>query len=180
MLMGHSMGGHNALIYATQHAQELAALILIDTDAAYPEFAVEFLRSLGKKPAKEFDSFAEAMARFRLLPRETFISVEKPRYLASFAFTQLPHGKWSAKLDRRTLFRDPIDGRPFLAQITCPTLLVRAEHSPLLSYKKIDKLMSHLPHGRWVEIKDTHHHVMLDNPEGLIEAVRKFLTDVSV
>jgi len=178
VLMGHSMGGHNSIIYATQHAQELAALILVDTDAAYPEAAVQFLRKLGEKPAKEFGSFVEAISRFQLLPRETYISTEKLRYLASFAFHERPDGKWTAKLDRKTLFRDPIDGRPFLSQITCPTLIVRAEHSPLLSHEKINRLVSNLPNGRWVEVKDTYHHVMLDNPEGLVQAVREFLADL--
>ncbi|MBI3302315.1 MAG: alpha/beta hydrolase [Deltaproteobacteria bacterium] len=180
VLMGHSMGGHNSLIYATQHARDLAALILVDTDATYPEAAVQFLRKLGEKPAKEFDSFAEATSRFQLLPRETFISIEKLCYLASFAFTERPDGKWTAKLDRRTLFREPIDGRPFLSQITCPTLLVRAQHSPLLSHDKIDRLIGRLPSGRWVEVKDTYHHVMLDNPEGLVQALREFLANLPV
>ena len=179
VLLGHSMGGHNALIYATQHARELAALILVDTDAAYPEAAVQFLRKLGEKPAKEFDSFVEAISRFQLLPRETYISTEKLRYLASFAFAQRPDGKWTAKLDRKTLFREPIDGRPFLEQITCPTLIVRAEHTPVLSNEKINRLVSNLPNGRWVEVKDTHHHVMLDNPAGLVQAVREFLANLT-
>ena len=179
VLMGHSMGGHNALIYATQHARELAALILVDTDAAYPEAAVQFLRKLGEKPAKEFDSFVEAISRFQLLPRETYISTEKLRYLASFAFAQRPDGKWTAKLDRKTLFREPIDGRPLLGQITCPTLIVRAEHTPVLSNEKINRLVSNLPNGRWVEVKDTHHHVMLDNPAGLVQAVREFLANLT-
>jgi pimeloyl-ACP methyl ester carboxylesterase len=173
------MGGHNALIYATQHARELAALILVDTDAAYPEAAVQFLRKLGEKPAKEFDSFVEAISRFQLLPRETYISTEKLRYLASFAFAQRPDGKWTAKLDRKTLFREPIDGRPLLGQITCPTLIVRAEHTPVLSNEKINRLVSNLPNGRWVEVKDTHHHVMLDNPAGLVQAVREFLANLT-
>jgi len=179
VLLGHSMGGHNALIYATQHARELAALILVDTDAAYPEAAVQFLRKLGEKPAKEFDSFVEAISRFQLLPRETYISTEKLRYLASFAFAQRPDGKWTAKLDRKTLFREPIDGRPLLGQITCPTLIVRAEHTPVLSNEKINRLVSNLPNGRWVEVKDTHHHVMLDNPAGLVQAVREFLANLT-
>jgi esterase len=175
VLMGHSMGGHNALIYATQHAHDLAALILVDTDAAYPEGAVQFLRKLGEKPAKEFSSFVEAVSRFQLLPRESFLSTEKRHYLASFAFAEQPGGKWVAKLDRRTLFREPIDGRPLLAQITCPTLFVRAQHSPILSDEKINRLVSQLPNGRWVEVENTYHHVMLDNPEGLVQAVRVFL-----
>jgi len=178
VLMGHSMGGHNALIYATHYAQDLTALILVDTDATYPEAAVQFLRRLGEKPAKEYDSFVAALSRFQLLPRETLLSTEKLRSLASFAFTERPDGKWTAKLDRRTLFREPIDGRPLLPQITCPTLVVRAEHSPVLSHNKIERLVTGLPNGRWVEVKNTYHHVMLDNPDGLAVAVQEFLADL--
>ena len=86
---------------------------------------------------------------------------------------------WIAKLDRRTLFREPIDGRPLLAQITCPTLIVRAQHSPLLSHDRLAQRVSRLPNGRWVEVTDTYHHVMLDNPDGLVQAVREFLATLS-
>ncbi len=178
ILMGHSMGGHNSIIYATQYAQDLTALVLVDTDAAYPEAAVQFLHKLGEKPAKEFDSLAEAVSRFQVLPRETFLSAEKMRALATFAFTQCGDGKWGAKLDRKTLFREPVDGLPLLSQITCPTLVVRAEHTPLLSPTKIQRLMNGLPNGRWVEVKDTYHHVMLDNPSGLVQVVREFLKEI--
>jgi pimeloyl-ACP methyl ester carboxylesterase len=178
ILLGHSMGGHNSLIYATQCADDLSALILVDTDAVYPEAAVQFLHKLGEKPAKVFDSFAEAVSRFQLLPRETYLPGEKLRSLAAFAFRQREDGKWVAKLDRKTLFREPINGLPLLPQITCPTLVVRAEHTPLLTSAKIRRLMNGLPNGRWVEVKDTHHHVMLDNPEGLVEVVREFLRGV--
>jgi pimeloyl-ACP methyl ester carboxylesterase len=177
VLMGHSMGGHNSVIYATEHASELSALILVDTDASYPPAAVEFLRKLGEKPAKVFDSAVEAISRFQLLPREAFIATEKLRRLASFAFRELPDGKWTAKLDRQTLFREPIDGRPLLGRISCPTLVVRAEHTPVLSLEKINRLVDGLPNGQWVEVPKTHHHVMLDNPEGLVQVVRKFLSE---
>ena len=180
VLMGHSMGGHNSLIYATQHANELSALILVDTDATYPEKAVEFLHKLGGKPAKNFNSLAEAVSRFQLLPRETFIAPEKLRALASFAFRELPDGKWTAKLDRKTLFREPIDGRPFLSQITCPTLIVRAQHTPVLSPEKLERLVKPLPNGRWVEVPDTNHHVMLDNPDRLVKVVNEFLTGLAL
>lgn len=178
VLMGHSMGGHNSVIYATEHAAELSALILVDTDVSYPPAAVEFLRKLGEKPAKVFDSLVEAISRFQLLPRETFISTENLRRLAAFAFRELPDGKWTAKLDRKTLFREPIDGRPLLGQISCSTLIVRAQNTPILSLEKINRLVSNLPNGRWVEVPDTYHHVMLDNPDGLVKVVREFLRGV--
>jgi esterase len=175
--LGHSMGGHNALIYATEHAADLSALVLVDTNANYPEAAVQFLRRLGDKPAKIFDSFTEAMTRFSLLPRESLLSVEKLRHLASFAFKERADGKWIAKLDRKTLFREPIDGRPLLSQITCPTLIVKAEHSPVLNKEKLDQLCTTLPNGRRAEVADSYHHIMLDNPDGLAQVIGEFLKE---
>jgi pimeloyl-ACP methyl ester carboxylesterase len=106
------------------------------------------------------------------------MSAEKLHYLASFAFKERTDGKWVSKLDRRTLFREPVNGLPLLGHVTCPTLIVRAEHTPLLSDRKIERLVSGLPNGRWIEVKNTYHHVMLDNPEELVKVVQEFLTKV--
>ena len=78
VILGHSMGGHNAVIYATEHAAEMAALVMVDTNVSYPESAVQFLSELGEKPAKVFDSFAEAVSRFRVLPRESVFLKRAP------------------------------------------------------------------------------------------------------
>ena len=37
ILIGHSMGGHNTMVYAADHAQRLRALILVDIEPGYPE-----------------------------------------------------------------------------------------------------------------------------------------------
>ena len=179
ILLGHSMGGHNTLIYATQYAEELSALILVDIEPGYPEAAVTLLRRMGEKPAKVFDSFQEAIARFRVFPRASLVSVDKLRYLASFAFKELPDGKWTSKFDRRTLFREPINGWPLLARISCPTLIVKAQHSPVLTPQKLERMCAGLPDSRWAEVPDTYHHVMLDNPDGFIEIVQGFLRNLN-
>ena len=178
VLLGHSMGGHNTLIYAAENADKLDALILVDIEPGYPEAAVELLRGIGENPAKVFDSFQEAISRFRVFPRESLVSVDKLRYLASFAFTELPDGNWTAKLDRRTLFREPIDGWPLLPRVTCPTLIVKAQNSPVLTLEKLERMCAWLPNSRWVEVPSTYHHVMLDNPDGFIDVVQKFLQEV--
>ena len=178
VILGHSMGGHNAVIYATEYAAEMAALVMVDTNVRYPESAVKFLREIGEKPAKVFDSFAEATSRFRVLPPESLFSKERLQYIASFAFKERADGKWTSKLDRRTLFRDPVDGRELLSKITCPALLVKAENSPVLNQEKLERICSALPNGRWAEVKDCYHHIMLDNPDGLIAVVQEFLGEV--
>lgn len=178
VIVGHSMGGHNAFVYTAEHAAEVAALVMVDTTVSYPESAVRFLRRLGQRPAKVFDSRAEAIGRFRVLPRESLFSKERLEYIAGFAFTERADGKWVAKLDRWTLFREPVDGRKLLANIRCPALVVKAQNSPVLDRATLHALCAGLPDGRWAEVKDCYHHIMLDNPEGLIAVVQDFLADV--
>ena len=74
--------------------------------------------------------------------------------------------------------REPIDGWSLLPRIGCPTLIVKAQHSPVLTPKKLERMCTGLPNSRWVEVPHTYHHVMLDNPDGFISVVREFLHEV--
>ena len=177
ILLGHSMGGHNTMVYAADHAERLRALILVDIEPGYPEAAVALLRRLGNKPEKIYNSLREAIGSFKVFPRGSEMSVHKLRYLASFAFEET-EGKWHAKLDRKTLFREPVDAWSVLPRITCPTLIVKGEHSPVLTAQKLDRMCASLPDAQWVEVPDTHHHVMHDNPEAFIDVIEQFLERV--
>lgn len=178
ILIGHSMGGHNSMVYAADHAERLRALILVDIEPGYPENAVALLRRLGNKPERMYDSLQEAIGNFKVFPRGSEMSAQKLRYLASFAFAETDDGKWHAKLDRKTLFREPVDAWSMLPRITCPTLIVKGEHSPVLTVKKLDRMCASLPDAHWVEVPGTHHHVMHDNPPAFIEVVEQFLKRV--
>jgi hypothetical protein len=39
----------------------------------------------------------------------------------------------------------------------------------------MERLVGGLPNGRWTEVKNSYHHVMLDNPEGLVKVAQEFL-----
>jgi len=103
VLMGHSMGGHNSIIYATRHAQELAALILVDTDAAIPRQQCSSYASWEKNQPKNSTHSWRRSVGFSSSARDVHL-VRKLRYLASFAFAERPDGKWTAKLDRKPSF----------------------------------------------------------------------------
>ena len=76
VLVGHSMGGHNVMVYASRHPEKLRAMVAIDSPADYPERAVGCLRGFSERPGKRFKSLEEAMANFRMLPRETLATKE--------------------------------------------------------------------------------------------------------
>lgn len=178
VLVGHSMGGHNTLVYATRNADKLRAMVAIDTPPDYTERAVEFLREMADRPARRFGSLVEACSRFRLLPRETIASREILEHVARFSFRQTGDGGWTHKIDRRTMVREPLDVWDQLATITCPALVVRISNSPLVEPEVARRMASLMPKGQLAEIDHGYHHIMFDNPEALIATLNEFLKDI--
>ena len=173
ILVGHSMGGHNVLVYAGTHSQQARAIAAIDSPATYPAFAKQALKEMADRPSRRFDSLEVAMAAFRTVPNDTMAAPEVMRQVALNSFRQESDGKWVHKMDRRTMVREPIDGWPLLPQIQCPALYVRPASSPMpRDYGQ--EIAKRMPHGHLASVPDSHHHVLLDNPKGLILALEQF------
>jgi pimeloyl-ACP methyl ester carboxylesterase len=174
VLVGHSMGGHNVLVYAAAHCSAVRAIVAIDTPPDYTERSVQFLRSVADKPARRYASLDEAIANFRLLPRETLATPEVLNHVARFTFKRLPDGAWVHKIDRRTMVREPLDTWDSLKRIDCPALIVKMTRSFLLDLEVARRMAAAMPRGRVAEIGDAYHHVMLDNPGALIAVLDTF------
>jgi pimeloyl-ACP methyl ester carboxylesterase len=175
VLIGHSMGAHNALVYATRYSDTLRGVVIIDATADYPQRAVDLLRTFAERPVSKFPSLAAACANFRLLPRETLAAPEVLARVARHSFKQNAEGTWTHKLDRRTFIREMIQGFNDLPNILCPALIVKVTESPVLARSVADQMAAAIPHARVVEIADSYHHVILDNPNALVATLRDFL-----
>ncbi len=177
ILVGHSMGGHNVLVYAGTY-ESVRAIAAIDSPATYPAFARQALSEMAERPSRRFDSLETAVAAFRTVPNDTVAAPEVMRHVALNSFRQDSDGKWIHKMDRRTMLREPIDGWPLLPRIECPALYVRPGSSPMpRDYGQ--QIAARMPHGRFTIVPDSHHHVLLDNPKGLISALKTFFATLS-
>ncbi len=178
VIVGHSMGGHNAMLYAAAEHASIRGLVVVDSTPDYPQRAVDFLRSVAERPARRYDSLAEAVRNFRLLPRETKAAPEVLLHVAQLTFRGDGDGKWTHKLDRRTMIREPLDVWGLLPEIKCPTLIVKVRESPLLDLGIARRMAESMPDGHLVEVANSHHHVMLDNPAALIAVLRNFVSNL--
>jgi len=175
ILVGHSMGAHNTLVFATRNADKVRAIAAIDTPPDYSERAVEFLRHFSKRPPRRFESLAEAIKSFRLLPRETIAKQEILDHVARFTFKRDEYDQWIHKIDRRTMVREPLDlADEDLARIACPALIVKVNNSPLLDIAIARRMAESIPHGTLAEIDHGNHHIMLDNPDAVIKTLHGF------
>ena len=179
VLLGLSMGGMVAIAYAGTRPAQLERLVIVDIA---PEIASEGIRNIQQSVARSdvFDSVEDAFRRARAdnpVPPEGH---HYDRVRASLMRTD--EGKWTYRYDRA--LRDPgnqrlrlavEEGWDSVASFNVPTLLIRGEHSPLLSRDVADKFVSIAKNSQLVEVPGSGHPVPLDKPEGFLDAIQTFL-----
>lgn len=179
-LVGHSMGSHNSTAFAAWYPDRLEALVLIDGRPGFSPERLRLLRERGARPMRRHPSPESAIARFRLIPRET---VADPALLAHLARAGLVQrdGAWVYRFDPGcSANRKPVDLWPKLPQITAPTLIVRGEWSAVLSREAAERMRKAIPRATLVEIPGTYHHVVLDAPGAFCDTLDAFLASVGV
>ncbi|HET9489839.1 MAG TPA: alpha/beta hydrolase [Methylomirabilota bacterium] len=175
VVVGHSMGGHNALAFAAWHSELVRGLVVVDSRPAIPAERLERMHRRGQRALRLHATPEAAVTAFRLLPPET---VAPPALLAHLARAGIVRrdGGWRYRFDPDTnRTRRPADIRTLLAGIAVPTLIVRAELSPVLPRDLAERMRAELPRAELVEIPGTHHHLVLDAPDAFVRVLERYL-----
>lgn len=176
VLVGHSMGGTVALEYAATCPGRVARLIVVDSSLQMTADRVAALREVGARRPGGHATREDFVTRYRLRPAGTMPAPEILRHLAEHGGRQSADGTWRHKFDRYVYStRAMTDGLPNWNRIRIPALLVKAERSQRISPPVHAEVKSRCPQVELTEVPDCDHHVMLDNPEGFVSAVRAFL-----
>jgi pimeloyl-ACP methyl ester carboxylesterase len=175
VLVGHSMGGHNALACAAWHPERVRGLVIVDSRPAIPAERVAQMRERGARPPRRHPTVEAAVAAFRLLPPDT---VADPALLAHLARESVVwrDGAVSLRFDPACYAaRVPVDGWPLLPKIAAPTLVIRGEWSPILPRPMAERLRAEVSGARVVEIPEAYHHLVLDRPGAFVRELGEFL-----
>jgi len=171
LLCGHSMGARIALDYACGHGDRLRGLVAIDflpevrSDLASSRFA----RARGR-PQPFYESEELIVGKFRLEPDGTVLAPEELRALGRRSVRGAAEG-YTWKFDWRSLHYRLPPVWPQLEKVRVPALLVRGEHSAIMSRPDLERAVRGMPRARGLEIPLAHHHVPLDAPAALAGAV---------
>jgi len=176
VLIGHSMGGINAIIYAARHPDQVSRLVIVDIG---PEIAAAGIERMEKERASEpeaFNSEEEAIKYMKQLePRYSEVFV---RHQARYALKHDDKGKLIFKCDRTlrsTELQSPQWLWEYLKQVICPTLLLHGMESDILSRETAQRVTHTLVFGSVVGIERAGHGIPGDNPGAFKVAVRRFL-----
>jgi pimeloyl-ACP methyl ester carboxylesterase len=174
-VIGHSMGGHNAMTFSAWHPERVHALVIVDSRPAIPAERLEFMHARGRRLPRPHPSPEAAARAFRLLPRETFAEPALLAHLARAGMVQR-NGGWSWRFDPAThAARRPVDAWPLLDRITAPTLIVRGGLSPILPADMAERLHAAIEGATLVTIPNAYHHLTLDRPAEFTAELTKFL-----
>ena len=177
ILIGHSMGGLNAIHYAARHPERVLALGILDIGPEIDPAGMQRIRAeLGETPTG-FDSWQAAKAFLQM--RHPKASEENRQTRLTWMLKEDADGRIAWRIDQAIFDPnlkpdDPQQTWELLSQIRCPTLILRGGESDVLSVDTCQKMLTRIPDGRWVEIPGAGHMVLEDNPEACNAALLDF------
>ena len=170
VLLGHSGGAMAALGAAAQLPDVIRAVVLLDPPLA------QALSSKWPKPTSDFMagvcSIIEGKRTAEQVLKEALPGIGKAqmRWFAD-TFSCVDVGVVRTVLDGY-LFEN-FDVQAQLARLTCPVLMVHGDvdKGALVRDSDVAFFLSHVPHGKVIQIKDTGHYLHAQKPREILAAL---------
>jgi pimeloyl-ACP methyl ester carboxylesterase len=189
VIIGHSLGGRVATLFAGRHPERLAGLVLVDIGPEVdPRGQLRIRQDVEANVAPSFGSIEEyARALSLAYPAGQADALLR---MARFGLRRREDGRYELKMDPALrgamggAGRDDPDRQEemrkaqwdALARVPCPTLVVRGAASDILSPEIADRMVDEvLQQGRLAIVPQAGHSVMTDNPDGFRDAVSAFV-----
>ncbi|WP_428483282.1 alpha/beta fold hydrolase [Rhodopila sp.] len=180
VLIGHSMGGRNAMLLTRRDPSRLGALVIVDVG---PELSDKGRAAIAGfvQVNQEFDDLEHFIRNVRQYdpyrPREHIERTVKYNML------ERADGKYVSKCDSNPRRLNIVRGSGLLENVSLddatrfdlPVLLVRGAKSNILAPEAAERFADALPRGTLVTVPDCGHNVHGQNTKGFISALNGFL-----
>jgi pimeloyl-ACP methyl ester carboxylesterase len=183
ILVGHSMGGANAFVYASKHPQRVAGLVIEDMGpgaSAQSAGAERIRRELLETPG-EFADWGKAAEFWR--KQRPNIPEAAVQARVQHSMRQSPEGRVVWRHDATGIAQARLNATPeqlvnlwpHVKGVSVPTLLLRGARSDFLSAQTAEEMASRNPHITCRVVDDASHYVHDDNFDGFQSALDDFL-----
>lgn len=173
-ILGHSMGGKTAMLFAVYFPEMIGKLIVADIAPRYypphHELILKALNSVDLSVVKSRDDIGKILENF--IPedgiRKFLMKNVYRRSKDEFAFR--------INLESLTDHNDEIgDGLPNFSQFSGNTLFLKGENSGYISINDKDLIRSHFPNSKIVTIPNAGHWLHSENPTEFYRTIVEFL-----
>ena len=182
-LVGHSMGGRNAMVFAATWPHRVKKLVLEDIGPDANEGAADRIEGLVNLVPTPFSSRKEAAAYMRGEFIQKISKNPSARTLAEFFYSNLEekNGAVNWRFSKAGVLASLKEGRarerwPQFQSLQMPVLIIRGELSPDLPRPIFDRMLKTNPNAKGVEIKKSGHWVHFDQVDAFIKTLEDFLT----
>ena len=184
ILIGHSMGGRNALLYTACVPQRVRSLVLVDARPdGNPKTSRTLKRLVTALPLRP-KSLEEVVRAVRgLYPS---ISIKNCQHMAKYGYKQISNKDFTPKYDTSMAvlseqFSYSAESLwPLTTNIHCPTLVLRGEKSKFLSRRDAQMMCDSVPTAVFGEIPNATHMLPDENPVAFKKIVLDFLDNLEV
>jgi pimeloyl-ACP methyl ester carboxylesterase len=183
VLIGHSMGGRNAMLLMRRNAARLRAAVIVDVG---PELSDKGRAAIAGfvQGNQEFDDLEHFVRNVRQY--DPYRSREHIERTVKYNMLERADGKYVSKCDSNPRRLGIVRASGPLENITLddaagfdlPVLLVRGANSNILTPDAADRFAAALPKGRLVTVPECGHNVHGQNTKGFIAALSAFLESV--
>tara|TARA_B100000965_G_scaffold29850_1_gene22117 strand:- start:4597 stop:5505 length:909 start_codon:yes stop_codon:yes gene_type:complete len=185
-LLGHSMGGANALLYASRNSERLASIILEESgpgSSVGGSAGVERIKAELHSTPMAFSSWEDAAAFWRSVRPNVTEAAISSRVKNSLRRTgdRIVWKHDQAGIAECRISPDAGRGTPDLwpgvDAVRCPALILRGENSDYLSKETATAVCRRNSNFQMHEIAGAGHYVHDDNPDEFMRIAEAFLVD---
>lgn len=176
VIVAHSFGGFPTLRLASHHPEAIAGAILVDSAPPRAEGGPPPRLAQGRTHNPRYSSIESALRRFRFLPEQDEGLPEIIDWIARNALHEVPEtdeapGGWTWRFDPQ--FWANFQRGDFGSMPKVPLGIIVGEKSALFPSGRLEELQALIPDLRFTTvIEGAYHHVLVDHPLELIEAIR--------
>jgi pimeloyl-ACP methyl ester carboxylesterase len=180
MLMGHSMGGRNAMLLTRRDPSLLRALVIVDVGPEVSDRGRAVIAGF-VRDNEEFDDLDHFVRNVQQY--DPYRSREHIERTVKYNMLERADGKYVSKCDSNPRRLGIVRGSGPQENITLddarefrlPVLVVRGANSGILTADGAERLRNALPQGTLVTVPDCGHNVHGQNTKGFIAAIGGFL-----